>query len=64
MTIPIDKAIERLKNLAIHHHNDTFHENEDAIQLGIEALKCIKTMRDEYLRPHCSHLPGEAEEGD
>lgn len=56
------EAIRRLGNLAIHHRDDTFPENEKALQLGTEALK---RCRWNYLNPQNAdfrRLPGETEE--
>jgi len=55
----LEKAIERLKNLAIHHHDDTFHENEEALKLGIEAIRCIREIRTVSPYGKIGCLPGE-----
>lgn len=55
----LEEAIKRLGNLAIHHRDDTFPENEKAIKLGIEGLKWIKEERELQGMLYPGLLPGE-----
>lgn len=57
----LEEAMKRLGNLAIHHRDDTFHENEEAIKLSIEALKRVKSQRADKRFMASMLLPGETE---
>lgn len=45
MKITLNKAVKRLENLAIHHRDPTYHDDENAIKLGIKALERIDGLR-------------------
>ena len=58
----IERAIE-IKKLYLAHSDQYYHQDlDDAIQLGIEALKRIKSLRLTGKPDKYSILPGETEE--
>lgn len=58
----LDKAIERLQFLISKPNKVIFHEDVEALKLGIEAMKGIKKIRKTF-RPYVEALlPGETEE--
>ena len=60
MTLP--KAIRILENLVLHHRDKTYHDDEDALKLGIAALKAVIFSRKPLTYWPIPLLPGETEE--
>ena len=58
----IDEAIDSLEHILASHGGLYSRKGEAALQLGIEALKYVKTSRDPSGVPPYSLLPGETEE--
>lgn len=59
--ITIDRAIEVIAEDGLESGEGTWEEYLEAIQLGREALKLNKTMRETYAHPELLILPGETE---
>jgi len=58
----IDEAIRRLEQHKCYLESINAHEQIEAHQLGIEALKKIKLWRQDNVYPDYTLLPGETEE--
>ena len=55
----LTEVIRRLNNLAIHHHDEMFPENEQALKIGIEAIKREENNRIGLREEQINLLPGE-----
>jgi len=62
MTIKIDKAIEVLAQYPRDEGVDDLNEFLEALKLGIQALKRVKTEREVWETHFGSWLPGETKE--
>ena len=55
----IEKAIEILTHLSLGYNLSSPQEHNDAVKLGIEALKELEVLRDTALFGNWKLLPGE-----
>jgi len=58
----IDKTINTLSAMLENYEGDEFSNEEDALKLGIEALKIRKDFIDTYGYGNYMPLPGETKE--
>ena len=57
-----EEAIKEIKAWQVGKGNPSYDKLNRALNLGIEALKLNKSMRETYAHPELLILPGEAEE--
>ena len=58
----IDKAINTLSAMQEDYEGDEFPNEEDALKLGIEALKRVKWHEEQHQPGHYELLPGETKD--
>ena len=58
----IDKAIKKLEDLERYAYEPETQKAHEALQLGIEALERIKSMRHDNITDAIFYLPGETED--